>query len=161
MSPHAKPPPSVTTHDPHHTFDSRPIFSHVASSSGPTRIVATAGQVGADHNGVVPSDLDEQIGLAFKNLSRCLEAAGAGVTDVFKLVYYAVNYDPARRRHTKHLKAWLNGHRPATTLVPVTALANPEFKFEVEAVRCCKAGAVEKCRGCGGGCWAEWTKSCV
>ncbi|KAJ9609604.1 hypothetical protein H2200_005932 [Cladophialophora chaetospira] len=133
MSPHGKPPPSVTTHDPHHTFDSRPIFSHVASSSGPTRTVATAGQVGADHNGIVPSDIDEQIALAFKNLSRCLEAAGAEVSDVFKLVYYIVDYDPAKRRHTRHLKAWLNGHRPATTLVPVPALANPEFKFEIEA----------------------------
>lgn len=133
MSPYGKPPPSVTTHDPHHTFDSRPIFSHVASSSGPSRIVATAGQVGADHNRNVPADPDLQIALAFKNLSRCLEAAGATVTDVFKLVYYIVDYDPAKRRHSKHLKAWLSGHRPATTLVPVPALADPEFKFEIEA----------------------------
>ncbi|ETI22818.1 hypothetical protein G647_06894 [Cladophialophora carrionii CBS 160.54] len=133
MSPHSKPLPSVDTHDPHRLWDSRPIFSHVASSTGPTRIVATAGQVGADHNRVVPADIDEQIALAFKNLTRCLEAAGAGVTDVFKLVYYIVDYDPKNRRHTKHLKAWLKGHRPATTLVPVPALADPEFKFEVEA----------------------------
>jgi monoamine oxidase len=123
----------VDTYDPHRLFDTRPIFSHVASSTGPTRIVATAGQVGADHNRVVPGDIDDQIALAFKNLTRCLEAAGAKVTDVFKLVYYIVDYDPKNRRHTKHLKAWLKGHRPATTLVPVPALADPEFKFEVEA----------------------------
>ncbi|EXJ68810.1 uncharacterized protein A1O5_07741 [Cladophialophora psammophila CBS 110553] len=133
MAPDPKTAPSVQTLDPHRTFDSRPIFSHVASSSGPCRIVATAGQVGADHNRVVPKDIDEQIALAMKNLGRCLEAAGAKVTDVFKLVYYIVDYDPANRRHAKHLKAFLNGHRPATTLVPVPALADPDFKFEIEA----------------------------
>ena len=133
MAPPTKTAPSVSTHDPHHLWDSRPIFSHVASSVGPCRIVATAGQVGADQHRQVPSDIDEQIALAFKNLNRCLEAAGAKVTDVFKLVYYIVDYDPANRRHSKHLRAWLNGHRPATTLVPVPALADPEFKFEIEA----------------------------
>src|SRR6202012_3676487 len=33
MSPPSKPAPSVTTHDPHRLWDSRPIFSHVASST--------------------------------------------------------------------------------------------------------------------------------
>ncbi|KAJ9628218.1 hypothetical protein H2204_009478 [Knufia peltigerae] len=126
-------PPSVHTIDPHRLFDSRPVFSHVATSTGASRVVATAGQVGADESGRVPKDIDEQIALAMTNLGRCLEAAGAKVTDVYKLVYYIVDYDPNNRRHTKHVKAFLNGHRPATTLVPVPALANPEYKFEIEA----------------------------
>ena len=141
MSPPSKPAPSVTTHDPHRLWDSRPIFSHVASSTGPCRIVATAGQVGADAHRVVPADIDSQIALAFQNLTRCLEAAGAKVTDVFKLVYYIVDYDPANRRHTKHLKAWLKGHRPATTLVPVPALADPE-PFFTSSVSLCRTNAV-------------------
>jgi len=133
MSPYPKKEDSVQTIDPHRLWDSRPVFSHVATSTGPCRIVATAGQVGADHNRVVPKDIDTQIALAMKNLRRCLEAAGATVTDVFKLVYYIVDYDPKNRKHTKHVQAFLNGHRPATTLVPVPALADPEFKFEIEA----------------------------
>ncbi|KIX02807.1 uncharacterized protein Z518_08750 [Rhinocladiella mackenziei CBS 650.93] len=133
MSPYSKKEDSVQTIDPYRLFDSRPVFSHAATSTGPCRIVATAGQVGADENRVVPQDVDEQMALAMKNLGRCLEAAGATVTDVFKLVYYIVDYDPNNRRHTKHVKAFLNGHRPATTLVPVPALADPEFKFEIEA----------------------------
>ncbi|EED17440.1 mao-B, putative [Talaromyces stipitatus ATCC 10500] len=123
----------TTMIDPHGLFDSRPTFSHVATSSGATRFVATAGQVGADENGVVPSDIDEQIQLAFKNLKRCLDATGAKVTDIVKVVYYIVNYDPNNRRHFEPLKAFLNGHRPASTLVPVPKLANPEFVFEIEA----------------------------
>jgi len=124
---------SVITVDPHKLFDSRPTFSHVASSSGPSRIITTAGQVGADSNGVVPPSLDSQIALAFENLSRCLEAAGAAVTDIIKLTYYIVNYDFKNRRHTPHLVKFLNGHRPATTLVPVEKLAIPEYLFEIEA----------------------------
>jgi monoamine oxidase len=124
---------SVATIDPYRLSDSRPVYSHVATSTGPSRIVATAGQVGADEHGAVPADVDEQIALAIKNLGRCLEAAGATVTDVFKLVYYIVDYDPNNRRHAKHVKQFLGGHRPATTLVPVPALAVPAYKFEIEA----------------------------
>lgn len=131
MSPSPK--PNVLTVDPHGLFDSRPSFSHVASSLGPARLVTIAGQVGADENGVVPSDLDEQIGFAFANLKQCLAAAGASVGDILKLVYYIVDYNPDRRHHLKPLLAFLDGHRPATSLVPVPKLAKPEFLFEVEA----------------------------
>lgn len=114
-------------------MESRPTFSHVGTSTGPSRIIITAGQVGADENGIVPASLDDQIALAFENLGRCLEAAGATVSDIIKLTYYIVNYDPKKRRHTPYLIRFLNGHRPATTLVPVPTLAIPEFLFEIEA----------------------------
>jgi monoamine oxidase len=133
MSPPPKTSPSVHTIDPYGLFDSRPIFSHAATTNGPCRIVATAGQIGIDENKVVPDDLDDQIALAMKNLGRALEAAGANVSDVFKLVYYIVDFDSKNRRHTKHVKAFLNGHRPVTTLIGVAALAEPEIKFEIEA----------------------------
>lgn len=99
----------------------------------PSRLVTIAGQVGADKNGAVPKDPEEQINLAFANLKRCLEATGASVKDILKLVYYVVGYDPKRRHYRQPLLAFLDGHRPATTLVPVPMLANPEFCFEVEA----------------------------
>lgn len=133
MAPPKQTSSTVQTIDPHRLFDSRPTFSHVATSTGNSRIVITAGQVGADSNGVVPKSLDEQIALAFENLHRCLEAAGANVTDIIKLTYYIVNYDHKNRRHTPHLIKFLNGHRPATTLVTVPALAIPEYLFEIEA----------------------------
>ncbi|CAK7231359.1 hypothetical protein SBRCBS47491_007904 [Sporothrix bragantina] len=126
--------PVVVPTDPHGLFDSRPTFSHVASVlGGPSRIVMTAGQVGVDENGQAPADIKDQYTLAFKNLTRCLEATGATVTDIVKLVYYIVDYDPNNRLHVEPLVQFLQGHRPATTLVPVPCLARPSFKFEVEA----------------------------
>ena len=125
--------PKVFSIDPHRLADSRPLFANVTTSTGPGRFVTTAGQVGADENGNVPDDPDEQIKLAFENLGRCIIAAGASVTDILKLVYYIVNYDSNQRRHAKHMTAFLKGHRPATTLVPVSKLGRPDFVFEVEA----------------------------
>jgi monoamine oxidase len=133
MASKMKPLKEVETLDPHGLFDSRPTFSHVATTTGPSRIVITAGEVGADSNGKVPADYDEQIALAFKNLRRSLEAAGASVTNIMHVTYYIVNYDLYGRRYFKYLSEFLDGHRPATTLIPVSALAKPEFLFEIEA----------------------------
>lgn len=142
MSPPSKP---ALTLDPSGLFNSRPTFSHVSTSSGPSRIITTAGQVGADENGVVPSTVDAQIELAFVNLRRALEAAGASVKNVLKLTYYIVNYDPNNRRHFKPLVKFLDGHRPATTLITVPALAKPEFLFEVEAIAAVREEPLKDC----------------
>jgi monoamine oxidase len=136
---------AVHTIDPYGLFDSRPTFSHVSTSTGSSRIITVSGQVGADRNGVVPASIDDQYELAFANLRRCLEAAGAKVTDVLKLTYYIVNYDPKNRIHLQPLLNFLGGHRPATTLVPVPALARTEFVFEVEAIAAVPERPVQTC----------------
>lgn len=110
-----------------------PTYSHLTTTTGPSRLIFTAGQVGADANGAVPASADAQIALALENLGRCLEAAGATVRDIVRLTYYIVNYDPKNRLQTPHLLKFLKGHRPAATLVPVPALSLPEYLFEVEA----------------------------
>lgn len=126
--------PSTITINPPGLMDGRPTFSHIASSLGDNiRFVSIAGQVGVDSNGNFPTDRGEQIRLAFKNLQRCVDAAGATVRDVQKLVYYIVDFDHTRRDHFEPLKTFLQGHRPATTLVPVPKLFKPGVIFEVEA----------------------------
>ena len=127
-----KPQPGINKITPYNVSPS-PIWSHVTASQPGSKIITTAGQIGQDADGNIPSDPDEQIALAFYNLQQCLEAAGATVEDVLRLTYYIVNYDSKHKRHTKHLVKFLNGHRPATTLVPVIALAVPEYIFEIEA----------------------------
>ncbi|KIW33315.1 uncharacterized protein PV07_00173 [Cladophialophora immunda] len=133
MASHSKDSCSVHTYDPYKLPDSKPVFSHVTTTNGSCRIVTTAGLVGMDEHGDVPEDIDEQIALAMRNLRGALQTAGATVTDVFKLVYYIVDYDAKNRRHAKHIKAFVDGHRPATTMVPVPSLADPRHKFEIEA----------------------------
>lgn len=100
---------------------------------GPVNVVITAGQVGTKPDGTVPSDVVEQVRQAIANLGRCLEAAGARVEDIMKLTYYIVDYDPQNPRHRPALLEFLGSHRPGSTLLPVPALAQPAFKFEIEA----------------------------
>lgn len=125
---------NVISFDPHQAFATRPLWAHVIRSKEPGQIVCTAGQVGCDQNLVTPDNIDDEIALAFSNLQQCLSAAGATVKDILKLTYYIVDFDPDNRPHSKHLANFLAGHRPTTTLVPVTKLANPKWHFEVEAI---------------------------
>lgn len=101
------------------------------------RIVHVSGQVGAAKNGHVPQDYESQIHLALLNLRKVIIAAGATVNDIAKLTLYIVNYDPAQRKHTRHIQRFLRGHRPAITLVPVSQLAIRGWLFEIDAVVAC------------------------
>lgn len=126
-------PSNISIHPPG-MMESRPTFSHVTSSLGNNnRFICTAGQIGTYADGSFPAGRDEQIRLALKNLARCVEFAGAKVTDIQKLVYYIVDYDHTRRDHFEPMKEFLNGHRPATTLIAVPKLVKPGIIFEVEA----------------------------
>ncbi|KAL4809837.1 hypothetical protein BDV18DRAFT_166589 [Aspergillus unguis] len=98
------------------------------------QIMHIAGQAGALANGTVPTDYESQIELALLNIRKILLVAGAAVKDILKLNLYIVNYDPKKRVHTRHVQKFLNGHRPAITLVPVLQLASPEWLFEADAV---------------------------
>ena len=104
---------------------------------GNARVIHISGQVGTTKKGYTPPDYESQIHLALLNLRRILVTTGATTKDIAKLTLYIVNYDPTRRKHTRHLQRFLRGHRPAITLVPVSQLASPAWLFEVDAVISC------------------------
>lgn len=104
------------------------------TSQPPSSWLHVSGQPGSLVNGEVPSDYESQIHLALLNLHKVLVAAGASITDIARLTVYIVNYDPQRRKHTRHIQRFLRSHRPVITLVPVSQLAGPEWLFEIEAV---------------------------
>lgn len=98
------------------------------------RLVHVAGQVGNTKDGTVPEDYESQIHLALFNLRSVIIAAGATVKDIAKLTLYVVNYDAANRKHVDHIKRFLEGHRPAITLVPVPKLAVSSWVIEIDAI---------------------------
>lgn len=107
-----------------------------ATTSVAAEIIHVSGQVGALKSGKVPACYESQIHLALLNLRRVLLSAGASIKDIAKLTLFVVNYDPQQRLHTRHIQKFLNGHRPAISLVPVAQLAAPEWLFEIEATVC-------------------------
>ncbi|KPM35396.1 hypothetical protein AK830_g11178 [Neonectria ditissima] len=108
---------------------------HAAATVAPAgKIVHISGQPGSTKDGSVPDDYESQIHLALLNLRKIIVAAGASVKDILKLTVYIVDYDPAQRKHARHIQRFLAGHRPAMTLAPVQQLAVSSWLFEIDAV---------------------------
>ena len=68
-----------------------PGVSLVAVGTG-SRLVAVAGQVGRDVDGVFADGLSAQFAKAMSNLSIALASAGASTTDILKMTVYIVGW---------------------------------------------------------------------
>ncbi len=99
------------------------------------RWLYTSGVVPTAADGTVPADIADQAEQVWSNLLAMLVEAGMAPTDVVSVTTYVVVEHmaslpvvmAARDRH-------LGGHRVASTLVTVPALARPEWKMEIALV---------------------------
>ena len=112
-------------------------YSHVTVVQA-ARLVHVSGQVALNGEGKVVgrSDLAAQAEQVYANLATALAAAGAGFKDVIKVVTYVVELSPdkavaVRGVRNRHLG---DGPYPASTMVGVTSLVNPDLLIEVEVV---------------------------
>ena len=110
-------------------------YSHQVEIPAGARLLAMAGQVGADKDGHVSNDPVEQARHCLENIRRNVEAAGMEVSDIVKLTWYVVGEMDAKRRR-ELLSEFLGDHRPASTLVYVAGLASPDYKVEIDAWAC-------------------------
>lgn len=111
-------------------------YTHVVEASG-GRTIYIAGQISLDAEGqvVAPGDLEGQARQVFTNLRTALAAAGAGFEHVVKMNTYIVDYRPEMRDAYRAARGeFLSEDLPASTLVGVQALAQPDFLIEVEAI---------------------------
>ena len=114
------------------------FYSHAVSVEGAAKIVYVSGQVSWDANGNVvgKGDMRAQSEQVFKNVTEALRAAGASWGDVVKMNGYMVGmhgervdaYREVRGRFVKE------GALPASTLVGVERLVDPDLLLEVEVV---------------------------
>ena len=72
----------------------------------------------------------EQAKVVFTKIRKCLEAAGARMDDVVKMVIYVVNMDD-NKQVWKARKEFFTGDFPTSTLVQVAGLASPEILLEI------------------------------
>jgi enamine deaminase RidA (YjgF/YER057c/UK114 family) len=112
-------------------------YSHASSGSGD--VVFVAGQVGCDASGriVEPGDITAQFGRAINNLGLALAAAGCQAADVVKVTYLVtdvVAYRAALKPIGAHYRAVFGRRFPASTLVEVKGLFDPDAMVEIEAV---------------------------
>ena len=99
--------------------------------SGRGRTVWVSGVVGMDAGGHVPEGVVAQFDLAIEVMDRCLKAAGAGPGQVVKVQVFMTDIAERPAINPRRI-AYFGDHRPASTLVEVTALVDPRLKVEIE-----------------------------
>lgn len=108
-------------------------YTHVVKAG---KLLFIAGQVAIDENGkVVGATMAEQLDRTLSNLAIALKSQGADFSHVAKITIYTTSVaelgaPDAVAVRTKHM----GSNRPASTLVQIQQLANPQFKVEIEAI---------------------------
>ena len=112
-----------------------PTYSQAVKVSGAHTTLFIAGQVAYDAQGkpAHPGDFKAQARAVFQALKAQVEAGGGTLDSVVKLNTYLTDI-----RHRADLvpvrEEFFGKKTPASTLVAVAALAQPEWLIEVEAI---------------------------
>jgi enamine deaminase RidA (YjgF/YER057c/UK114 family) len=108
-------------------------YSHGIEVESPMRLVFGSGQTGVDTDGRIGEDIEEQSRLAWRNIGGVLAGAGMGISDIVQLNMLLVNRgDLPTARAVR--EEYLDGHRPASTLLFVSGLAHPDWLIEIDFV---------------------------
>lgn len=91
-----------------------------------------SGTVGMTADGFIPDDVVEQFKIAMASLDRVLRAAGGRPEHIVKVQIFMTNIND-RAKINPIRQQYFGVHRPASTLVEVTALVDPRMRVEIEA----------------------------
>lgn len=118
-----------------------PGFSHATVAGG---FVWLGGQIGSDATGKVqePGDIVAQYARAVRNVAIALQAVGSVPAHTVKLTYYVTDlkaYKENLRAIGSAYREVFGHHYPATTLVEVRSLFDPDALIEIDALAVCPA----------------------
>ena len=108
-------------------------YAHAIVTESPRRLLHTSGIVPIAPDGSVPAALAEQATVVWANLLAILAEAGMSPTDVVSVTTYVVHGHDLAPVMAARDRA-LGGHRVASTLVTVPALARPEWQMEIALI---------------------------
>jgi enamine deaminase RidA (YjgF/YER057c/UK114 family) len=100
----------------------------------PGALVWTSGQIGSEPDGTTPAGFEEQTRLAFRNVGRALQAAGADWADVVKFTFYVVDMSELPVLRAVRDEFVDTSAPPTSSLVQVAGLVRPDLLVEIEAV---------------------------
>jgi len=114
-----------------------PTYAHVVKAGLSTgqATIYIAGQVAQDEQGKVVGrgDFTAQATQVFENLQKALSSAGADFKDLVKINVYLT--DARYRESLGEVRSkYLQGPLPASTLVVVAGLAQPDYLLEIEGI---------------------------
>jgi 2-iminobutanoate/2-iminopropanoate deaminase len=108
-------------------------YAHAVVTEGRARWLHTSGVVPTAPDGSVPSELADQAAVVWANIGAILDEAEMTPADIVSVVTYAVVGEPLAPLMAAR-DAFMGGHRAASTLVTVPALARPEWRLEIAVV---------------------------
>ena len=108
-------------------------YAHAVLTDGATRWLHTSGVVPVAPDGSTPDSLADQAALVWANISAMLRDADLAQSDIVSVTtYVVVGADLAPVMAARD--AALGGHRAASTLVTVPALARSEWHMEIAVI---------------------------
>jgi 2-iminobutanoate/2-iminopropanoate deaminase len=118
------------------TPEAKPVANYkMATRQEGGQLLYISGQVARDTDGNVvgKGDMRTQARQVFQNLRQVLQAAGGDFKDLMKITTYITNIMdfPALAEVRSEI---FQGELPASTLIVVKSLFNPDFLIEVEGI---------------------------
>jgi enamine deaminase RidA (YjgF/YER057c/UK114 family) len=118
------------------TPEAKPVANYkMATRQEGGQLLYISGQVARDTDGNVvgKGDMRTQARQVFRNLRQVLQAAGGDFKDLMKITTYITNITdfPALAEVRSEI---FQGELPASTLIVVKSLFNPDFLIEVEGI---------------------------
>lgn len=108
-------------------------YAHGVEVESNARILFGAGQTGQNLDGSVPESIEEQARITWANISAILAEAGMGIGNIVQLNMLLI--DRADRDGAMAVRDdELGPHRPASTLMYISGLANPAWKIEIDFI---------------------------
>ncbi|MEP7045789.1 MAG: Rid family hydrolase [Ilumatobacteraceae bacterium] len=110
-------------------------YAHAVLSEHAGSLLHISGQVAAHPDGTIPEDVAEQAAVIWSNIAAILAEAGMATADIVSITtYVVVDFMACLADVMAARDSALGGHRAASTLVTVPALARPAWKMEVAIV---------------------------
>ena len=104
-------------------------YCHVVESNN---IIWISGLVGMNYDNSIPENTKDQFDIAMRDFDTCLKAAGGDFSSVTKVRVFLTNINDRKIINPKRIE-YFGEHKPASTLLEVSALIDPRMKVEIEA----------------------------
>lgn len=107
--------------------------SHYCHAVRAGELIWVSGIVGMRADGTIPDGTVAQFDIALAAMDACLRAAGGAPHTVTKVQIFMTDISERAAINSARVR-YFGDHRPASTLVEVSALVDPRMKVEIECM---------------------------
>lgn len=121
------------TYKPEGVSDPYGSYVHGIEAPKGSRMVFLSGQIPVAPDGTVPDTMEEQAAICWQNIEAILKDAGLGIENIVRTTQYLT--DPTKYPEANAVRAkYLDGHRTASVSIAVSALIEPNWLIEIDAI---------------------------